>query len=170
MMSEETRYWERIGMRVTKPMALHFAEKMGLEATYLDEDVEEFTAISASEDMAAMEVESLFSNPDTYITEDDPQDLTIVVIQKAQEWHKQRKPRLMELRDLIREEMMESRSQEIETMIEEEDISEETASATWDDSLKARTLAQAKSRWDEEYNAKVVTLQEELGLSTPEQD
>ena len=41
-MSEETRYWERIGMRVTKAMALNFAEKMNLEATFLDEEVEEF--------------------------------------------------------------------------------------------------------------------------------
>ena len=170
MMSEETRYWERIGMRVTKAMALNFAEKMNLEATFLDEEVEEFTATSNSEDLAVIEVESLFSNPDTYTTDGDPEDLTIVVIQKAQEWHKERKPRLMELRGLISDEMMEVRSEEIEIMIQEEDISPEKASAKWDERLKARTLEEAKIRWDEEYNEKVVTLQEELGLSTPEQD
>jgi len=167
-MAAETRYWDRIGMRVTKEMALQFADKMNLAATFLDEELEEFTAVSSSEDFAIMEIEALFDAAEGY-AEGDPEDVSITVIRKAQEWHKERKPRLMELKDTIREEFTAARSEDVAAMVAE-GMSEDEANTKWDDTLNSRTLEEAKIRWDEEYNAKVESLQEELGITTPEEN
>ena len=41
-MVEETRYWPRLGLRVTKKMALEAAERMSGQASYYDDEAEEF--------------------------------------------------------------------------------------------------------------------------------
>tara|TARA_B100000131_G_C18079973_1_gene597867 strand:- start:299 stop:832 length:534 start_codon:yes stop_codon:yes gene_type:complete len=167
-MAEETRYWKRIGMRVTKKMALQFAEKMNLAATFLDEDIEEFTAVSSTEDMALDEIEKLFESPDEY-TDGDPEDASVKLIRQAQVWHKERKPRLMELRGIIEEEFLAARTEDVAAMVAE-GMSEDDANKEWDEKLKSRTLEEAKIRWDEEYTARVESLQEELGLASPNED
>lgn len=162
-MVEETRYWKKVGLRITKAKALEIANRMTIAASYLDEDLEEFTAAGASDDEAKREIESLFTTEDEY-TEGDPVDPTVLVISMASEWHKERKPRLLEIRSEVEKEFKKMREEEITQDVEENSIADEVAATTWDDTLKNRVAQEANLRWDEEYNARIEALQEELGL------
>ena len=44
----ETRYWKRVGMRLTRELAFEMESKMKAKGSYLDDDLEEFTAIDLS--------------------------------------------------------------------------------------------------------------------------
>jgi hypothetical protein len=65
----EHRYWERIGLRVTKEQALEFVDRViesaGTTGKILDDDIEEFVApeIVTSGDLLR-EVNDLFESPD----------------------------------------------------------------------------------------------------------
>ena len=58
----ETRYWKRIGQRVTKSFAKEAASKMEAQASYLDDDIEAFTSLDASGQDFSFEIESLFES------------------------------------------------------------------------------------------------------------
>jgi len=67
--TSEHRYWERIGLRVTKEQALEFVDRViesaGTTGRILDDDIEEFVApeIVTSGDLLR-EVTDLFESPD----------------------------------------------------------------------------------------------------------
>ena len=44
--AEETRYWERVGMYVTRQFADQWIERIGVRGQVLDDDLEEFNAIA----------------------------------------------------------------------------------------------------------------------------
>jgi len=67
-MSVETRYWERVGMYVTKQFAEEWIEKMGdgssASGKYLDDEVEEYIAPQPVATWTIREeVEALFASP-----------------------------------------------------------------------------------------------------------
>lgn len=161
----ETRYWKKIGMRVTKQMALEFASRMNLAATYLDDDIEEFTAVTYDSSDATDELETLFANPDEYADGGEPIDPSVAVILQANEWTKERKVRLKQLKEEVKEDVLALKAEEVAEMVAEQGISEEQASENWDDKFNSRCLQEAKLKWDEEFNEKVENYQTELGLT-----
>jgi hypothetical protein len=67
-MSVETRYWERVGMYVTKQFAEEWIEKMGegssASGKYLDDEVEEYIAPQPVATWTIREeIEALFASP-----------------------------------------------------------------------------------------------------------
>lgn len=68
-MSQDTRYWERVGMYVTKEFAEEWVEKIksnadGTRGKYLDDDVEEYVApVILSTGTLQREIEELFEQP-----------------------------------------------------------------------------------------------------------
>ncbi len=68
-MSQETRYWDRVGMYVTREFADEWVEKLksnadGTRGKYLDDDVEEYVAPQMVSTMTIrQEVEQLFNQP-----------------------------------------------------------------------------------------------------------
>ena len=62
--AEETRYWPRVGLYVTKKSAAQFIERMGGTGHTLDEDLEEFVSPGIPDPkLLADEVETLFEAP-----------------------------------------------------------------------------------------------------------
>jgi hypothetical protein len=62
--SEETRYWPRVGLYVTRRSAAGFIERMGGTGHALDEDLEEFVSPSMPDPKSlANEIEDLFEEP-----------------------------------------------------------------------------------------------------------
>lgn len=161
----ETRYWKKIGMRVTKQMALEFASRMNLAATYLDDEIEEFTAVTHDASDATDAIETLFANPDEYPDGGEPIDPSVAVILQANEWTKERKVRLKQLKEEVKEDVLALKAEEVAEMVAEQDISEEQASENWDDKFNSRLLQEAKLKWDEEFNEKIESYQAELGLT-----
>lgn len=67
--AEETRYWPRVGLYVTRRSAAEFIERMGGTGHALDEDLEEFVSPSMPDPKSlGNEIEDLFANP--YVTHD----------------------------------------------------------------------------------------------------
>ena len=63
-LAEETRYWERVGMYVTREFADQWIERIGVRGQVLDDDLEEFNAISLPDaDLLRREINSLFDSP-----------------------------------------------------------------------------------------------------------
>ncbi len=63
----ETRYWERVGFRVTKPQALEMVEKMqeGVTGKVMDDELDEYVNVDATDYLTAeQEVEDLFESDD----------------------------------------------------------------------------------------------------------
>ena len=63
----ETRYWERVGFRVTKPQALEMVEKMqeGVTGKVMDDELDEYVNVDATDYLTAeQEVEDLFESED----------------------------------------------------------------------------------------------------------
>lgn len=70
----ETRYWNRVGFRVTKEQALEMVEKMkeGVTGKVMDDDIEEFTNVVEADTYQVLEeVEQLFDGEDNDQTVDD---------------------------------------------------------------------------------------------------
>ena len=67
--TEETRYWPRVGLYVTRRSAAQFIERMGGTGHALDEDIEEFVSPGVPDPMSlGNEIEDLFANP--YVSHD----------------------------------------------------------------------------------------------------
>lgn len=162
----ETRYWKTIGMRVTKDMALEFASRMNLAATYLDEEIEEFTATTHEGTGSISEIETLFANPDEFAEKEEPTDPTVKVILQANAWTKERKARIAELKEEVKDDVLSLKDEEVAEMVENQNLSVEEASERWDEKLKSRCLQEAKIVWDAEFNSRVEAYQAELGLKT----
>ena len=64
MPQEEVRFWNRLGMYVTRADAEEYISKSGGAGAVLDEDVEEFTpATSVSPEALRVEIEEIFNKP-----------------------------------------------------------------------------------------------------------
>jgi hypothetical protein len=62
--AEETRFWPRVGLYVTRASAAGFIERMGGTGHALDEDLEEFVSPSMPDPKSlAIEIEDLFKAP-----------------------------------------------------------------------------------------------------------
>ena len=62
--AEETRFWPRVGLYVTRASAAGFIERMGGTGHALDEDLEEFVSPSMPDPKSlAIEIEDLFEEP-----------------------------------------------------------------------------------------------------------
>ena len=99
-MSEEVRYWDRVGMYVTKDFASDWIEKVNSNegdsaGRFLAEDIDEFedSTVGASEGQLKREVENLF-NQDFKEVELPASTRAILV---ASEMEKNRKSRMREL-------------------------------------------------------------------------
>ena len=63
-LQEETRYWERVGMYVTREFADQWIERIGVRGQVLDDDLEEFNTISLPDaDKLRREINALFEAP-----------------------------------------------------------------------------------------------------------
>ena len=70
----ETRYWNRVGFRVTKEQALEMVEKMkeGVTGKVMDDEIEEFTNVVEADTYQVLdEVEQLFEGEDNEETVDE---------------------------------------------------------------------------------------------------
>ncbi len=70
----ETRYWDRVGFRVTKPQGLEMIDKMqeGVSGKVMDDEIEEYVNVDATDSYAAaQELEDIFNAPDDGQTVDD---------------------------------------------------------------------------------------------------
>ena len=71
--AEETRFWPRVGLYVTRASAAGFIERMGGTGHALDEDLEEFVSPSIPDPtLLAKEVDTLFKEP--YVSHDLSQE------------------------------------------------------------------------------------------------
>jgi len=64
MSTEETRYWPRVGLYVTRKTANEFITRMGNSGKVLDDDIEEFVESTTPDPLyLTAEVEELFNAP-----------------------------------------------------------------------------------------------------------
>ena len=163
----ETRYWKRVGMRLSEDMAFEMETKMKAKGSYLDEDLEEFTAMDASSSDYKREIRSLFDSPDEFIESGDPVNGSAAVIDISYHYYQQnRKPRLMAIREELKEKFESAKEAEIaEMMSEDESLDLETATSKWEADFPANLRAESQNMWQEEFDEFVVGLQEEYGVA-----
>lgn len=164
----ETRYWKRVGMRLTRELAFEMESKMNAKGSYLDEDLEEFTAIDAESSDYKEELEKLFSSPDEYAETGDPVNGSAAVIDISYHYYQEnRKPRLMAIRAELKEKFEAEKDATIaEKMAEDSDLTLEKATADWDLEVSQEIRQQANELWQEEFDEYVVGLQEQYGVAT----
>tara|TARA_Y100000356_G_C11041694_1_gene173909 strand:- start:28 stop:531 length:504 start_codon:yes stop_codon:yes gene_type:complete len=164
----ETRYWKRVGMRMTRELAFEMESKMNAKGSYLDEDLEEFTAIDAESSDYKEELEELFSSPDEYAETGDPVNGSAAVIDISYHYYQEnRKPRLMAIRAELKEKFEAEKDATIaEKMAEDSDLTLEKATADWDLEVSQEIRQQANELWQEEFDEYVVGLQEQYGVAT----
>ena len=164
----ETRYWKRVGMRMTRELAFEMESKMNAKGSYLDEDLEEFTAIDAESSDYKEELEELFSSPDEYAETGDPVNGSATVIDISYHYYQEnRKPRLMAIRAELKEKFEAEKDATIaEKMAEDSDLTLEKATADWDLEVSQEIRQQANELWQEEFDEYVVGLQEQYGVAT----
>ncbi len=164
----ETRYWKRVGMRLTRELAFEMESKMNAKGSYLDEDLEEFTAIDAESSDYKEELEALFSSPDEYAETGDPVNGSAAVIDISYHYYQEnRKPRLMAIRAELKEKFEAEKDATIsEKMAEDSDLTLEKATADWELEVSQEIRQQANELWQEEFDEYVVGLQEQYGVAT----
>lgn len=156
----ETRYWPRIGLRVTKQMALQFAERMEGKASFYDDEMEEFVMTENDISSANLEVETLFSQPD--VSEDNA-DAEQIVILKSMELHKQRREKIIQFRKEVKKNFVWENEEAFVEECRKDGESEEKIAE-----LLAVEIKRAKDDWvstsyQEWFDAEVVALQKEYG-------
>ena len=163
----ETRYWKRVGMRLSEDMAFEMETKMKAKGSYLDEDLEEFTAIDASSSDYKREIRSLFDSPDEFIESGDPVNGSAAVIDISYHYYQQnRKPRLMAIREELKEKFESAKEAEIaEMMSEDKSLDLDKATAKWEADYPANLRADAQNMWQNEFDTYVMALQEEYGVA-----
>ncbi len=97
-LAEETRYWERVGMYVTREFADQWIERIGVRGQVLDDDLEEFNAISLPDaDLLRREINSLFDSPPN-MGELAPENQAILALM---DFERQRKDFIRERRQML---------------------------------------------------------------------
>ena len=70
----ETRYWQRVGFRVTKIQAFEMVDKMkdGVSGKVMDDEIDEYVNVDSVDSYAAtQEIEDLFNGEDSEQALDD---------------------------------------------------------------------------------------------------
>tara|TARA_R100000908_G_scaffold53267_1_gene28564 strand:+ start:56 stop:520 length:465 start_codon:yes stop_codon:yes gene_type:complete len=153
---------------MTRELAFEMESKMNAKGSYLDEDLEEFTAIDAESSDYKEELEELFSSPDEYAETGDPVNGSAAVIDISYHYYQEnRKPRLMAIRAELKEKFEAEKDATIaEKMAEDSDLTLEKATADWDLEVSQEIRQQANELWQEEFDEYVVGLQEQYGVAT----
>ena len=141
---------------------------MNAKGSYLDDDLEEFTAIDAESSDYKTELEELFDSPDEYVETGDPVNGSAAVIDISYHYYQEnRKPRLMAIRAELKEKFEAEKDATIsERMAEDSDLTLEKATADWDLEVSQEIRQQATEIWQEEFDECVVGLQEQCGVAT----
>ncbi len=97
-LAEETRYWERVGMYVTREFADQWIERIGVRGQVLDDELEEFNAISLPDaDKLRREITALFEAPPN-MGELAPENQAILALM---DFERQRKDFIRERRQML---------------------------------------------------------------------
>lgn len=156
----ETRYWPRIGLRVTKDLALQFAERMDGKASFYDDEMEEFVMTENDIGSANNEVEKLFSNPDVSEELADPKQTVII---KSMELHKQRRERIIKYRKEIKKGFVWDNEETFVEQLKEEGESEEKIAELLTLEIKKAQDEAVNLKYQEWFEGEVIALQKEYG-------
>ena len=97
-LQEETRYWARVGMYVSREFAEEWIERIGAKGQVLDEDLEEFNAISLPDaNLLRKEIDELFNNPPN-LGDLSPENQAILALM---DFERQRKDFIRERRQML---------------------------------------------------------------------
>ena len=97
-MNEETRFWERVGMYVTRDFAEQWIERIGAKGQVLDEELEEFNAVvTPDSDRLRKEIDALFDAPPNE-GELSPENQAILALM---DFERQRKDFVRERRQML---------------------------------------------------------------------
>jgi len=125
-MSEEVRYWNRLGMYVSRSDAEDFISKAGATGAVLDEDLEEFSPRSGvSQEALRVELEEIFSKPFEKVELSSENNSILLAI----EMEKKRPARVKELKKegYTTDEAKEIFKQELDALVREAlDLPDET--------------------------------------------
>jgi len=155
-----------MGQRVTKAFAEEIANKMTAQASFLDDEVEEFTAIDSSGMNFSAEIESLFDEPDEFVESGDPVDGSVAVINASIKYHREnRKSRMLALREEFEEQFRLEKAEEVLELMVERDLDTDEADTIWESKILTKVRTEANVKWQEEFDAYVVDLQESYGLA-----
>ena len=146
---EETRYWPRLGMRVTKRTALEAAERMGGQASFFDDEMEEFVMTDNLPSDAKSEVERLFESPNTT---DKFADDSHTVILESLTLHRQRKKKIMRFRKELKTFELDAGKTEIE------------AQRMYEVELKREKDALVATKYNEWFDGEVIKIQKKYGV------
>ena len=155
-----------MGQRVTKDFAKETASKMSAQASFLDDEIEEFTAIDSTGMDFSFEIERLFEEPDEFVESGDPVDASVAVITASMQYHrKNRKARMLALREEFEEQFRLEKAEEVSALMDERDLDADEADALWESKILTKVRVEADIQWQEEFDAYVVGLQESYGLA-----
>ena len=171
-MAEETRYWKRMGMRVTKSFALEASTKMKAAASYHDDETLEFVQVSFDTQSAEREIETLFSQPDTQA---EGYDGANQVLLKAMELHKERGKRIKKLRKTVRKEVLAGDDlkplADYVTELIEKGYDESYAKTQYEQDLQAKVVNESEQQYQAWYDGEVIALQKQHGVyKEPDED
>jgi len=154
-------------MRLNREMAYEMESKMNAKGSYLDEDLEEFTSIDSESSDYKTELKNLFDSPDEYLEKDDPVNGGATVIDISYHYYREnRKPRMMAIRAELKENLENEKDNDIaDMMVEDDSLTLESATESWEKELPNRIRFDAQELWNEEYNAFVTNLQEQYGTA-----
>jgi len=97
-LNEETRFWERVGMYVTRDFAEQWIERIGAKGQVLDEELEEFNAVvTPDSDRLRKEIDALFDAPPNE-GELSPENQAILALM---DFERQRKDFVRERRQML---------------------------------------------------------------------
>jgi len=160
IMVEETRYWPRLGLRVTKNVALEAAERMGGQASFYDDEMEEFVMTDNLPTDAQSEVQRLFDAPDNT---DENADNTHTVIIKTMQLHTQRKAKIIQYRKDMKDFTIDDEEAYVQELVERgytpEKANEELAIET-----KRQKDTEVNRLYTEWLDENVIALQKEHGI------
>ena len=160
IMVEETRYWPRLGLRVTKRVALEAAERMGGQASFYDDEMEEFVMTDNLPSNAQTEVDRLFEAPDNT---DEDADNTHTVILKTMELHTQRKAKIIQYRKDLKDFTIDDEEAYVQELVEK-GYTPENANAELLIETKRQKDTEVNRLYTEWLDEKVIALQKEHGI------
>lgn len=163
----ETRYWKRVGMRLTRAMAMQMEGKMNAQGSFLDDDLEEFTSIDASSSDYQAEISALFDAPDEFVETGDPLNGSAAVIDISYHYYqKNRKPRMMAIREELKTKFESEKDGDIADMVvEDTSLDVDAATVKWENEFPNRVRQEAQLMWTTEFDEYVVNLQNEYGVA-----
>ena len=102
---EQVRFWDRVGMYVTRDFAEQWIERIGATGQVLDADLEEFTQVSTTDtNLIRKEIDDLFTN-DQNQGELSPENVAIVA---SLNFESKRKTFILETKERLVADGMES--------------------------------------------------------------